>query len=88
MHNIFFVFYYTRVLYLLIGETDVSFLCARKNDRFLYDGTRINDDDTPASLEMEDNGTVPSPLFSHLSAHRSDWLNFVKPYGRHHRRHG
>lgn len=24
--------------------------------RFLYDGSRINDDDTPASLEMEDNG--------------------------------
>ena len=23
---------------------------------FLYDGNRINDDDTPASLEMEDNG--------------------------------
>ncbi|KAF7799172.1 hypothetical protein EIP86_010403 [Pleurotus ostreatoroseus] len=24
--------------------------------RFLYDGNRINDDDTPASLDMEDNG--------------------------------
>ena len=24
--------------------------------RFLYDGQRINEDDTPASLEMEDNG--------------------------------
>ena len=24
--------------------------------RFLYDGTRINDDDTPNSLDMEDNG--------------------------------
>jgi len=26
--------------------------------RFLYDGSRINDDDTPASLEMEDNGML------------------------------
>ncbi|OSX62730.1 hypothetical protein POSPLADRAFT_1180820 [Postia placenta MAD-698-R-SB12] len=26
--------------------------------RFLYDGTRINDDDTPASLDMEDNDTI------------------------------
>ncbi|KAI6008836.1 ubiquitin-related domain-containing protein [Pisolithus orientalis] len=24
--------------------------------RFLYDGSRINEDDTPASLDMEDNG--------------------------------
>lgn len=24
--------------------------------RFLYDGNRINDEDTPASLDMEDNG--------------------------------
>ena len=28
--------------------------------RFLYDGNRINDDDTPASLEMEDNGEHPN----------------------------
>ncbi|KAG1721876.1 ubiquitin-like protein [Suillus lakei] len=26
--------------------------------RFLYDGSRINDDDTPASLDMEDNDTI------------------------------
>ncbi|KAJ6489179.1 ubiquitin-related domain-containing protein [Mycena polygramma] len=26
--------------------------------RFLYDGARINDDDTPSSLEMEDNDTI------------------------------
>jgi len=26
--------------------------------RFLYDGNRINDDDTPLSLEMEDNDTI------------------------------
>ncbi|EMD31163.1 hypothetical protein CERSUDRAFT_89277 [Gelatoporia subvermispora B] len=26
--------------------------------RFLYDGARINDDDTPATLEMEDNDTI------------------------------
>jgi len=35
--------------------------------RFLYDGARIADDDTPLSLEMEDNGALstvflPSPL--------------------------
>jgi len=26
--------------------------------RFLYDGSRINDEDTPESLEMEDNDTI------------------------------
>jgi len=26
--------------------------------RFLYDGSRIQDDDTPASLGMEDNDTI------------------------------
>ncbi|TFK51262.1 ubiquitin-like protein [Heliocybe sulcata] len=26
--------------------------------RFLYDGQRINEDDTPASLEMEDSDTI------------------------------
>ncbi|GJF00421.1 ubiquitin-like protein [Phanerochaete sordida] len=26
--------------------------------RFLYDGNRIQDDDTPASLDMEDNDTI------------------------------
>ncbi|KAJ7876574.1 small ubiquitin-related modifier [Mycena leptocephala] len=26
--------------------------------RFLYDGARINDDDTPSSLDMEDNDTI------------------------------
>ncbi|KAF8907066.1 ubiquitin-related domain-containing protein [Gymnopilus junonius] len=26
--------------------------------RFLYDGARINDDDTPASLDMDDNDTI------------------------------
>ncbi|KAI0824420.1 small ubiquitin-like modifier [Trametes gibbosa] len=26
--------------------------------RFLYDGTRIGDDDTPASLDMEDNDAI------------------------------
>ncbi|KAF9039334.1 small ubiquitin-like modifier [Panaeolus papilionaceus] len=26
--------------------------------RFLYDGTRIQDDDTPSSLEMEENDTI------------------------------
>ncbi|KAI0795869.1 ubiquitin-like protein [Abortiporus biennis] len=26
--------------------------------RFLYDGNRVNDTDTPASLDMEDNDTI------------------------------
>ncbi|KAF8953681.1 ubiquitin-like protein [Flammula alnicola] len=26
--------------------------------RFLYDGARIQDDDTPASLDMDDNDTI------------------------------
>ncbi|EAU83554.1 hypothetical protein CC1G_04810 [Coprinopsis cinerea okayama7 len=26
--------------------------------RFLYDGSRIQEDDTPASLDMEDNDTI------------------------------
>ncbi|KAI0245443.1 ubiquitin-like protein [Lactifluus subvellereus] len=26
--------------------------------RFLYDGNRINDDDTPATLEMDDGDTI------------------------------
>ncbi|KAF5319482.1 hypothetical protein D9619_008759 [Psilocybe cf. subviscida] len=30
--------------------------------RFLYDGTRINDDDTPATLDMEDNVHGVNPL--------------------------
>ena len=32
------------------------------DDRFLYDGERINEDDTPASLDMEDNGETKCPL--------------------------
>jgi hypothetical protein len=32
-------------------------------DRFLYDGARINDDDTPDSLDMEDNGVLIIAIF-------------------------
>jgi hypothetical protein len=32
--------------------------------RFLYDGTRINEEDTPATLDMEDNGQQPPPIQS------------------------
>lgn len=37
--------------------------CAQRSDdtrnrRLLYDGTRIQDDDTPESLDMEDNGII------------------------------
>lgn len=84
----FFFFYFTHVPILVDWDaTDPFPPLYVNNNRFLYDGTRINDDDTPQSLEMEDNGTV-LPLFSHLSARHSDWLNLVKPYDRHHRRHG
>ena len=47
-----------------------SFWCDKRvfGLRFLYDGTRINDTDTPASLDMEDNGTrslyKPERLFA------------------------
>ena len=38
-------------------------MCARVDrDRFLYDGDRINEDDTPASLDMEENGTLLDAL--------------------------
>ena|SRR6266702_1107349 len=33
---------------------------------FLYDGARINDDDTPQSLEMEDNGVFSSYVYSYV----------------------
>ena len=36
--------------------------------RFLYDGNRINDDDTPASLDMDDNGQS-NPCISLSSEH-------------------
>lgn len=39
------------------------FLCI--SGRFLYDGARIQDDDTPASLDMEDNGA--SDLFMSMN---------------------
>ncbi|KAG9220304.1 hypothetical protein CCMSSC00406_0006369 [Pleurotus cornucopiae] len=39
---------------------DVSSIraAADTRHRFLYDGERINDDDTPSSLGMEDNDTI------------------------------
>jgi len=36
-------------------ELDPTFFLSR----FLYDGTRIGEEETPASLDMEDNGTHP-----------------------------
>ena len=41
------------------------FLCCR----FLYDGERINEDDTPQSLEMEDNGTHCVAFFGLFAAY-------------------
>ena len=48
--------------------------------RFLYDGNRINDDDTPASLDMEDNGGY---LLTPTSG-----LSLISVIIRHDRRHG
>lgn len=74
---VIFVFFFLlpALLYMLIGVTDLYSVC--ENYRFLYDGARINDDDTPQSLEMEDNGNVVS--FSRFSARRSDWPNIKNP---------
>jgi hypothetical protein len=46
-------------------RTELTFFVAILN-RFLYDGARIQDDDTPASLDMEDNGAfcVSSSMFA------------------------
>jgi hypothetical protein len=61
--NLLFSFFFLPALHylLLTGANWLFTLYAKiKNHRFLYDGSRINDDDTPASLEMEDNGNVVS----------------------------
>lgn len=56
--EVFFKVKYTTKLSKLLGAyankvgKDVSSI------RFLYDGARINDEDTPASLDMEDNDTI------------------------------
>ncbi|KAF8264833.1 ubiquitin-related domain-containing protein [Lactarius quietus] len=50
--------------------------------RFLYDGTRINVDDTPDSLDMEDNGVFPSHISSFVHPVLIDSLY------RHYRRDG
>ena len=47
---------------------------------FLYDGNRINDEDTPASLDMEDNGAFSSCLFScasHSDLHSTDTIDVM-----------
>jgi len=44
-------------------QLDYPWACHLGICRFLYDGNRINDDDSPASLDMEDNGqSSPSSL--------------------------
>lgn len=59
------------ILSQVLGITDNLLLRCR----FLYDGTRINDDDTPATLDMEDNGErdaidfVSFPLISCIRYH-------------------
>lgn len=45
-----------------LGPPFMSFSPSVGGFRFLYEGARINDDDTPASLDMEDNGRCGSPF--------------------------
>lgn len=40
----------------VLDATRYRVLPKLKPTRFLYDGNRINEDDTPATLDMEDNG--------------------------------
>ncbi|KAI0300627.1 ubiquitin-related domain-containing protein [Multifurca ochricompacta] len=44
---------------------------------FLYDGTRINDDDTPASLDMEDNDTIDVMVERASYLHTSHTLPYL-----------
>jgi hypothetical protein len=58
--NVWGIFFYPCPIFLVffLNETGMCLLTledAVKN-RFLYDGNRINDDDTPATLDMEDGG--------------------------------
>ncbi|KAH9051324.1 ubiquitin-related domain-containing protein [Lactarius deliciosus] len=50
--------------------------------RFLYDGARINDEDTPASLDMEDNGAFASYVSTFVH------LGLIGVLHRHYRRDG
>jgi hypothetical protein len=46
--------------------TDSRIFCF---DRFLYEGVRINVDDTPATLEMDDNGLYTLLIPPKMEAH-------------------
>lgn len=56
--------------------------------RFLYDGSRINDDDTPASLDMEDNGASKGSLFHVRSSTYHVLPQCPPPHNRHYWCHG
>ena len=64
---------------LRFPQLDRARACNSGVARFLYDGNRINDEDTPALLDMEDNGqsshssplpflTSPFPLLRHADS--------------------
>lgn len=56
---VFIPFFFSRVVVLVVlGITDLYSVCG--NNSFLYDGKRIDDHNTPGSLDMEDDGTVVS----------------------------
>jgi hypothetical protein len=58
--------------------TDLYFVCG--NNSFFYDGKRTNYGNTPASLEMEDNGSVlffSFPPASFLLTHLKNPLTAV-----------
>jgi len=41
-------------------------ICGWAFNRFLYDGERIQEDDTPMSLDMEDNGAYDLVLVTEV----------------------
>ena len=71
---------------LELGADHALLQCLRL--RFLYDGARIGDDDTPASLDMEDNGmssflcvsSRTSLIFDTCRYDRCHGRTYVQPY--------
>ena len=59
-HNPGPIYFRRGVLIVVSPSLDRVRACCLGFCRFLYDGNRINDDDTPATLEMEDNGWFSS----------------------------
>ena len=82
-----FLFFFSPRVAVPVDWGPTNLCSVYENFRFLYDGSRINDEDTPQSLEMEDNGNVVSFLFS-VSSPVVLIGPISKPSDRHHRRYG